>query len=158
MTILNEYLRGRMQENAAALWLCNCSAAGMPDAVRLMGAHAEPDSDHLILYVPVPLGKDFVNNLSAGGKLAFLFAIVHDNTSFQFKGTCVSYWPSTETEVESQRTYVKAFCRELQQQGLDPERFFFMYFRQPGITVRMRVEEIYEQTPKAGTGGKITAP
>jgi hypothetical protein len=104
MARMNKSLRRRKQQDAAALWISNCKVA---QAVRLMGALPEPEGGYLILYVPVPPGKVFVEDLASGGKIAFLYAVIHDNPSFQFTGTCASYWPSTEAEVKLQRSNVK---------------------------------------------------
>lgn len=159
MALLNEHLRTRMQEKAVAIWVSNCSPDLAPDLVRLMGVRVEPDHEHLTLYVPVPLGRKVIANLTPAATLAFLFAVIHDNTSFQCKGKYVSHRPCTEEEVAFQRRYVQGFCRELTRQGLlDQEAFFKVYFHQPSIALRMRVEEIYEQTPRAGTGGKAIFP
>ncbi len=135
------------------MWISNCSMERTPDMARLLGARVEPDGEHLTIYVPVPYAKDFILNLSPVGKLAFLFAVIYDNTSFQLKGTYVSHWSCTDDEIDFQRNYVQAFCRELTKQGFNnPKVPFKVYFQQPSIAVRMKVEEIYEQTPKEGTG------
>ncbi len=156
MAVINEYLRRHIEAAPAAFWLSNCDAEGTPDLVRVMGVRAEPDGEHLVTFVPVPYAQNLIAQLAPGEELALLHANVHNYVSLQFKGRCVSHHPSTAEEVEFQRRYMDGFCHEIEGQGLVPEVAFRVFFRQPSITLVMRVEEVYEQTPRAGTGGRIT--
>ncbi len=155
MAVVNEYLRQSIGERATAFWLSNCDAEGTPDLVRVMGVRAEPDGEHLTVYVPVPYGQTLLAQLVPGGKLSLLHANVNTYVSLQFKGHHVSHRPSTAGEVEFQRRYLDGFCREIERQGLLREVVFPVFFRQPSITLVMRVEEVNDQTPKAGTGERI---
>jgi hypothetical protein len=145
-----------MAAATAACWVSNCSPSGVPDLVRTSGTRVEPGHEHLVAYVPVPYGQLLIANLVPGGKLALLLADVHSNLSFQFKGRLVSHRPSNGEELAFQRRYVEDFCREIEKQGMVGwELLFPVYFRQPSLALVMRVEEVYEQTPKAGTGERI---
>jgi hypothetical protein len=155
MTTLNEYMRRQLLSETATFWLGNSNPDGMPDMVRLSGLRVAPDHQHLDLYVGVPFGRVMLDQLAPGSKLSMLYADVHSYRSFQCKGPCVSCHPSTDEEVAFQRTYVEKFCRGIGRQGFDWEALFSVFFRQPSMTVIMRVEAMYEQTPKAGTGEQI---
>ncbi len=157
MAVINEYLRGQIEAVSTAFWVSNCDAEGTPDLVRVMGVRAELDGEHLVTFVPVPYAQNLIAQLAPGGKLTLLHANVCTYVSLQFKGRCVSHRPSTAEEVEFQRRYLDGFCQEIRNQGMVPDVAFAVFFRQPSVTVVMRVEEVYEQTPKSGTGGKITA-
>ncbi len=154
MAVINEYLRGQI-ETISGFWVSNCDAVGAPDLVRTMGVRAEPDDEHLVAFVPVPYARNLIAQLVPGGKLALLHVNVNTYVSWQFKGHYVSHRPSTAGEVEFQRRYVEDFCREIEKQGMVWETTFPVLFRQPSITLRMRAAEVYEQTPKAGTGERV---
>jgi hypothetical protein len=57
--------------------------------------------------------------------------------------------------VEYQRAYVDRFAENLVRQQLPREQIIAAYFQQPSFAVRLRVEELYEQTPRKGTGERI---
>jgi hypothetical protein len=158
MAVINEYLRRQIEAVSTAFWVSNCDAEGTPDLVRAMGVRAEPDGEHLVTFIPVPYAQNLIAQLAPGEKLTLLHANVRTYVSLQFKGRCVSHCPSTAEEVESQRRYLDGFCQEIEDQGMVREVAFPVFFRQPSVTVVMRVEEVYEQTPKTGSGGRIMAP
>ncbi|HEX8529688.1 MAG TPA: hypothetical protein VF646_06680 [Cytophagales bacterium] len=154
MAVVNEYLRGQL-EALSGFWVSSSDAEGAPDLVRTMGVRVEPDGEHLVTFVPVPYAGNLIAQLAPGEKLALLQVNVNTYVSWQFKGHCVSHRPSTADEVAFQRRYVEDFCREIEKQGMAWETTFPVLFRQPSITLRMRAAEVYEQTPKAGTGERM---
>ncbi len=154
MAVINEYLRQEIEANAT-FWVSSCNAEGTPDLVRTMGVRAEPDGEHLVAFIPVPYAQKLIAQLVPGQKLALMQANLHTYVSLQFKGRCVSHRPSTAGEIEFQRRYVDGFCREIEKQGMAQETTFPVLFRQPSIALVVRVEEVYEQTPKAGTGERL---
>jgi hypothetical protein len=154
MAVINEYLRGQL-EAISGFWVSNCDAVGAPDLVRTMGVRAEPDGQHLVAFVPVPYARNLVAQLVPGGKLTLLHVNVNTYVSYQFKGHCVWHRPSTADEIDFQRHYMGDFCREIEKHGMVWETTFPVLFRQPSLTLLMRAAEVYEQTPKAGTGERV---
>jgi hypothetical protein len=158
MPLLNDSFIDAIHTDFAAIWLSNADAGGQPDLVRLLAVRVEPDREHLTAFVPLSRGRNLLDNLAVSSRLSFLFALVVGVESYQLKGTYVSHHPCSAGEVAFQRESLERFGRVVASQGLSGEKAFAAYFSQPSVAVIMRIEEIYEQTPKAGTGGRVTSP
>jgi hypothetical protein len=157
MLILSDSFIRDIQAEFAALWLSNADAGGQPDLVRLLAVRVEPDREHLTAFVPLPGGQRVLDNLALSPRLSFLFALVlGGNRSYQLKGTYGSHHPCTEAEVAYQQDYLNRFARVLVEQGFSPQKVFAAYFSPSSVALTIRIEEMYEQTPKPGTGGRIT--
>ncbi|HEX8529687.1 MAG TPA: hypothetical protein VF646_06675 [Cytophagales bacterium] len=156
MPLLSDSFVQAIEADYAALWLSNADAGGQPDVVRLLAVRVEPDREHLTALVPLPQGQGVLDNLAVTPRLSFLFALILGNRSYQIKGAYVSYHPCTEAEVAFGRDSLTRFSQVLVGQGFSPEKAFAAYFSPSGVALTMRIEEIYEQTPRPGTGGKVT--
>jgi hypothetical protein len=122
----------------------------------MLGAKVEEDKQHLTLYVPSVLGAGLLQNLAFTDKLTFLTAVIFTYESYQVKGRYISQRACTEVDTDYQRTYIKAFADALAKQGLSRDKGFKAYYQQPSIALRLQAEAVYEQTPKTGTGEKLT--
>ena len=141
----------------SAIWASNCDSQQVPDLVRLQGVQVEADKEHITFYVPLKFGKNLVNNFACTDKLTFLMAIIVTNESYQLKGTYISHRQCTAAEITYQEAYLQGFCETLERQGLSKEKAYKAYYHQPTVVVCMQVKEVYEQTPKVGTGEKVHA-
>ncbi len=156
MTTLNDKLTGIIESRLTSIWLCNRNARLVADVTRLMSARVEPDRQHVLAYVSGPGGAGVLANLAVAPGLTLLMAIMDTYEAYQVKGTCTGQRACTPEEVAYQRAYVEGFADALARQQLPRERAIAAYFRQPSVAVRLRVEELYEQTPRKGTGERIT--
>jgi hypothetical protein len=155
MTVLNEKMTGMIEHHTTSIWLCNRNARLVPDIVRLMSARVEADRQHVLAYVPGPSGAGVLANLAVAPRLTLLIAHIYTYEAYQLKGTYIEHRACTPAEVEYQRAYVERFADGLVRQQLPREQIIAAYFHQPSFAVRLRVEELYEQTPRKGTGERI---
>jgi hypothetical protein len=155
MIALNEKLTEMIESHTTSIWLCNRNDRLVPDIVRLMSARVEPDGTHVLAYVPGPSGSGVLANLAVAPRLTLLVAHIYTYEAYQVKGTYTGHRACTPEEVEYQRAYVDRFAEGLVQQQLPREHIITAYFRQPSFAVRLRVEEVFEQTPRKGTGERI---
>jgi hypothetical protein len=153
---LNERLVECIEGQSSSIWLSNNNAMLQTSIVRVMGAKVEENKQHIIMYVPTVLGAELLQNLSFTSKLTFLTAAIFTYESYQIKGSYVSQQACTEKDIDFQRQYIHGFTDALACQGLSKEKGFKAYYQQPSIALRLRAEEVYEQTPKQGTGQKLT--
>jgi hypothetical protein len=124
--------------------------------VRLMGARIEADRSHITAFVPVKQGKTVISNLANTGKISLLTADVYSYESYQVKGKYVSHRNCTQEEVAYQIEYVDKFTDALTTQGFPKNSLSEVYLQQPCIALLIMAEEAYEQTPRKGTGQKLT--
>jgi hypothetical protein len=158
MLTLNDAMVRIIENPANSMWLGNASAFREPDVVRTMGARVEPDRRHVVVYVPESGGADLIRNLAGNPRITLLTAVINTYESYQFKGDYAGHWACSAEEVEYQRTYLEGFAASsMQFYGLPKEKIIVAYFRQPAVSIRMRIEEGYEQTPRKGTGQRIFA-
>ncbi|QHT68643.1 hypothetical protein GXP67_19335 [Rhodocytophaga rosea] len=155
MMHLNDNLISCIESAAASVWLCNTNEQLETDMVRVLGVQVDADRRHLTVYIPESYGADVIRNLSVTDKITFLTAIIFTYESYQVKGTYISHRASTEEEIKYQKAYMDDFAKALQKQGLSREKAYKAYFRQPCIALRMVAEEVYEQTPRKGTGERL---
>jgi hypothetical protein len=155
MIALNDKLTEMIEHHTTSIWLCNRNARLVPDIVRLMSARVEPDRQHVLAYVPEPSGSGVLANLAVAPRLTLLIAHIYTYEAYQVKGTYTGHRACTPAEVEYQRAYVERFADGLVRQQLPREQIIAAYFHQPSFAVRLRVEEVYEQTPRKGTGERI---
>jgi hypothetical protein len=158
MVTLNDAVVRIIENPANSMWLSNASAFREPDVVRTMGARVEPNRRHVVVYVPESGGADLIRNLAGSPRITLLTALINTYESYQFKGDYAGHWACSTEEVEYQRTYLDGFAASsMQFYGLPKEKIIVAYFRQPAVSIRMRIDEVYEQTPRKGTGQRILA-
>lgn len=155
MLILSDSLIECIQEKASSIWLCNSNEQLQTATVRLMGARVEEDRKHITVYVPVQYGAEVIRNLATTDKITFLTAIIHTYVSYQVKGTYISQCACTEADIAYQWAYMDGFTDALAKQGLSKQKGIKAYYQQPSIAMRILAEEVYEQTPRKGTGEKV---
>jgi hypothetical protein len=154
--MLNDTLVEIIESPATSMWLGNAGILREPDVVRTMGARVEPDHRHLVAYISQSGGADLIGNLAANPWITLLIALINTYESYQLKGKYAGHWTSLAEEVEYQRTYLDGFAAaSMHFYGLPKEKIAAAYFRQPAVSIRMRIEELYEQTPRKGAGKRI---
>ena len=155
MVILTTSLVQCLQARDSAIWAASSTAHHQTDIVRLSGIKVEPDRQQLVLYVPELFSVPFLNNLVVNPAISLLFASVYTYLSYQIKGNYLQHWPCTAGEIANQLEYLDMFTDVMIEVGLPKEKFYQAYAHQPSIAIRMQAEEVFEQTPRKGTGEKI---
>jgi hypothetical protein len=156
MVILNNHLITCIESTSSSNWLCNTNEKAETDMVRVLGVRVEEDGRRLICYIPVGYGAGVINNLAISTKITFLTAIIFTYESYQVKGRYISQRNCTEDEMAYLTAYVEGFTIAMARQGLSKEKGFKAFFQQPCIALQLLAEEVYDQTPKKGTGNKLT--
>jgi len=159
MVILNDPLITLIQAPYSAIWASNANEQQLSDLVRLSGVRVDTQQQQLILFVSLKFGETFLKNIHISKRVSFLCASVKTLESYQLKGIYLSNHPCTPEEMDYQKNYVDGFCKAVEHMGISSrKKFFDCFFQQPSVAVRMQVEEIFEQTPKPGTGQKLSTP
>jgi hypothetical protein len=138
-----------------AFWAANCNKDCLPDSVRCNGVAPSHNLEQLSFYVSHQFSETFRANLTLNPSISMMACSVHTFESYQYKGSFISIRECTEEEVDLQRSYLEEFAKAIVHTGLDGTKFFDAYFFQPSYTITMTVEEIFEQTPRKGTGNAV---
>lgn len=145
-----------LHADSASIWAGNCSAGHTPDIIRLSGALVAEDRLHIDLLVPQRYTETFFKNIRENPKISLMYSSILTFEAYQVKGVYLNHRPCTPEEIGYQHTYLAGFGRNVLTLGVRAGLCFSRYYTEPSIAIRMKAEEVYEQTPKAGTGNKIS--
>ena len=127
-------------------------ASMVPEFQRVLGARVV-DGNHILFFFDGPTARHTIRNLEQHP----LFSVTTcSNTfeSYQFKGTAIRWAEATDEENEMVKQYLKKFNDAMIVFGLR-DRLVYNYPHTKMMTVMMEVTDVFEQTPKTGTGQKV---
>ncbi|MES2628538.1 MAG: hypothetical protein V4616_06165 [Bacteroidota bacterium] len=143
------------QSCECAIWLSNSDAELRPDIVRLLGSRIDPAEQTISVFAPLNISAGILRNLHQNQQLSYMMASLATLESFQIKGTYISHETCSEEEVAFQQAYIDGFIAFANRLGFDASPSYGIYFHQPSIKITLSIGEIYEQTPRNGTGKKL---
>lgn len=123
-----------------------------PEYARVLGGKII-DEEHFMFYLDRVTNIKALDNLE-DNKVISLVLLANTFQCFQLKGHCVLSHESNHEEMQALSKYMDDFNVYATGMGFR-EGLVYNYPRSTPWTVTMRVDEIFEQTPKAGTGNKI---
>jgi len=123
---------------------------------RVAGFAVSEDQEHLTFFLPKKLFAQMGPTLKPGVKMSLLMASVIDFESYQIKGRYIKHELCTPENIAFYKQKVLNIMEVLDGMGLNGKGVFSFLLDQPSIAVTMYCEEMYEQTPKPGTGKKLT--
>lgn len=144
-----------LQAATTSIWLGNFSAPHGLDIMRLSGARLAEDNFHLHLFVPEKYTGRFLKNVAEEKKVTNLFSCVYTFIAFQIKGIYIEHRKCTQEENQFQKTYLDGFGKTMSSIGLTSGKSFGQYWEEPALCFTIRPQEIFEQTPRPGTGNKV---
>ena len=125
----------------------------VPDFSRVLGAKAI-DDDHLRIFIDAPTSTTTLNNLKLNQVMSVVIVDIFNAESYQFKGKFISLANVTAEEQVFVDDYLERFNEGGIALGLNPN-IVFNYPHTEMLGITMEVQEIFEQTPKKGTGQKM---
>jgi hypothetical protein len=125
----------------------------MPEFQRALGAVAIDDERIKIIIDEPSAGKTF-HNLSQNGRVSVIMVSLTNMESFQFKGYCSQWGKIAEADVPIFNNYMAEFDKLATTFGFG-NGMVYNYPHSSLSTLIIEVKEVFEQTPRAGTGGKI---
>lgn len=137
-------------------WAASADKNKICELSRVSGFIIEEDNEHITFFLPKQLFSIIEPTLEVNSKISFLMASIQNFESYQVKGTYKSHQLCMEENIDFYRLKVLKITDILSGMGMDGNKIFGYLLVQPSIAVTMRCTEMYEQTPKPGTGGKLT--
>jgi hypothetical protein len=126
-------------------------AAGMQASAIVV----EPDRSHVVAFVPVCGSEDTMANLHANGQVALCVARPVDERACQVKGVFAGARPAEPGERSTIEAQLDEGLRQLEEIGI-PRQLYAAHSRWPCVAVRVRVTDVFNQTPGPGAGAPIT--
>ena len=127
-------------------------ASMKPEYQRVLGASVV-DDNHIKVFFDGPTARRIIPNLEEN-HMATVVSCSNTLESYQFKGKCIHVSEATEEELGIVKEYMEKFRVAMKGFGLF-EDFVYQYPHSKMMTMLMEVTDIFEQTPKIGTGEKV---
>jgi hypothetical protein len=133
------------------LMVCAADAARRPAIGRAMGVRVRA-IDRIDVMLSRWQWPDVVRNIGLSGRLALTASRASDYVTYQLKGSA-SVHEADADELECARRYWSAISEELGRNNVPPHIYGQWTPDREMVTARLRVAEMYVQTPgpKAGT-------
>ncbi len=97
-----------------------------------------------------------IKNLGENKMVSLVMANILNFECYQFKGSYISYHDSASEEKVDVENYFNKFNEVLIKIGVQ-NGIVYNWSHDPTVTIEFEVEQIFEQTPKIGTGNQIKA-
>lgn len=125
-----------------------------PSGARCLALVVEPDGAHVVVYMAAVAAARVLPDLESNGQAALSFARPVDERACQVKGVFVGVRDATEAERERIASQWEQFRANLEAIGI-PRAGNAAWPTWPCVAVRLRVTQLFEQTPRPGTGGPL---
>ncbi len=140
-----------------AVWIANSDNQRRPEIARHTGVVKGEADDELLIYLPQRKAETILSNIEHNDRLALFVSHITTFESYQFKGRCVMQRFANVEEMESQRRLIAAFSDCLSEIfSLPADMMINAYYSRPIVVLALSVEEIFDQTPRKGTGNRIS--
>ena len=126
-----------------------------PAGVVVVAVSVDPERTHVTAFLPKVGSKEALENLQANGQAALCFARPTDDRACQVKGTFVEARPATKKERTGVDAQWEESLRQLEQIGI-PRQLWAGYAVWPCVAVRVRVTDVFDQTPGPGAGAPLS--
>lgn len=126
----------------------------VPEAMRGAGARVENGRRELTVWFPVANARRTIENLRKTKRIAVCFSAFEKHRSIQLKGQVLELRDGTEDD----RTFVERYRARLAAEwgilGITP-RLVLRLNVWPCVAARLRVEQVFVQTPGPGAGAPL---
>ena len=112
-------------------------------------------NEHLIILITPSLAEHLLETIQKHPKIVFTIVNAFTFESYQFKGKYIESRSLNDEEESMKQRFMEGIKSVLSDMGFEYDGSFKQYADLEGWAVKMEVEEIYEQTPKPGTGKKL---
>lgn len=141
-------------QSGLSIHVATRDAALAPHGARVWAVQVENDGTHVTALVHESEAAMLLADLEANGRMALGFSRVSDHRSCQLKGVFAGSRPGTDSDRSWLEKQIGEFQRELASVGM-PRELFAGSRTWPCAGLRMRVQELFNQTPGPGAGERL---
>lgn len=138
-------------ESGLAITVATRDAQLQPDGAWAWAARVEKDLTHMTLFFFEQAAPDVLRDLKCCPWIAAVLDRPTSHRACQVKGTFVSSRPGRPSERKLVERQVEALRADLERIGL-PLALTAGWTYWPSVALRVRVEQLFEQTPGPGAG------
>ena len=144
----------RCLEPGLAIFVATVDAGGRPMSCRGVALKSDDDLETITVYLPVATSHETIQNIATTRRLAIATTHPTDHCATQLKGTAQETRLSHDHEAAFVRSQVDAFALALDRLGV-PKRMTHSMAHWPAFAIRVRVEQIFEQSPGPNAGAPL---
>ena len=149
--IVPKYYIEFLKKRDTFVYLASLNKNHFCDVCRTSGVYVENREFLKIFYMP-ELSPRLLQNLLSRNQLTLTVVSAFSFECYQIKGKYISH---ENISVDDEK-YLKGMAETIKEMGFNLENVFNnKYLLLDVVTIIMKVEEVYEQTPKIGTGNKV---
>jgi hypothetical protein len=152
---ITEELR-RFLEGPLSIAVATQDGALHPDCTRALALRPGPGPDQVTLWLPESIADRARRNLANDARIAVGANRPTTHQTFQLKGRAVHVAPAAEDARAVIDGRFEAFIVEVMQVGM-PRRLADRVLRWPALEIQVVVEDVFDQTPGPGAGGRLGA-
>ena len=138
-----------------SLWLATASADNIPEPIKCTGIVFDPSTDIFTCFAPLKFAKTGFKHLESNPTLALVGVELHTFEGYQYKGPYITHRDCTPEEVEFQLGYLQEFTTLLGTFGYSTPGFYGAYFHPPFVALTFQATQVFDQSPRNGTGGEL---
>lgn len=140
-----------------SFWLATASAKNIPEPVKCTGIKFDPDKDLFTCFAPLKFMTKAFNHLKENPMVTLVAVDVHSYEGYQYKGQYLSQRECTTDEIDFQNRYMKDFTDILESFGYSGKDIYDSYLHPPFVAIDFQATQVFDQSPKTGTGEQIAA-
>lgn len=138
-------------EGGQSMLLATRDAQLVPAIIRPLGAEVDPDRTHVTFFIPAVRAAQTLENLRVAPRVAVTFSRTYDHRTYQLKGDCVGVAEATDAQRAVIEAYRAGLSVQFEQVGI-PRRVTARVAYWPAWAIRLRVTDLFDQTPGPGAG------
>ena len=129
----------------------------IPETTRVLAAWADLDQGIVNYVVSDPYSQAFLKISTVGQRTSLVAVTLGDLVAYQYKGEIVKVESADAEALNHVERYVEKFCELVVHVGIDPARYRVGFVAGPYTKISMRVDVIFDQTPRVGAGQTIAS-
>jgi hypothetical protein len=129
--------------------------SGLPVLGRAVGLRTCPDGVSIEVLLSRAQWTDLAAGLQPGALGALTLCRPHDYKSYQIKGRVESLSPADGADHDLAEAYVDRLCATFDGLGIRPPQIAPWLAVKDLVRVRMRLQDIFHQTPGPGAGERV---
>lgn len=142
-------------QSPVAIQLSTATPELRPTSTRGFGCKIEEDLQTLRLSVLQSQAERFLKALETGDRVAINFGHVVDFRSVQVKGSRLEVRAADAAEKLAAKTYLDELRKMMTRVGVSEDASRGIFHSGSVVIVRVRADELYDQTPGPGAGAKL---
>ena len=153
MAVISDELKGFL-ESGVSINIATRDGGLAPHGTRVWAVLVDADHAHVTAYVAKGAAPRLVADLDDNSRVALAFSRPTDHRSCQIKGVCVAKRPARSSEKDAVLGQFGGFLDQLAAVGI-PRVMTAGWWRWPCVALRVRVTDLFHQTPGPGAGEKM---